>query len=107
MAFSVLEAKRVLELSEQGLDTEAIHQETGASPQIITQVVRGTWKRYETLGLSPSSLLALTDSEIEERFGGGSPARSGKHVRCPGCGSMVKMPCLICEAREGRSRKGC
>ena len=31
-------------------------------------------------------------------------ASSKTYSRCAGCGSMVKTPCLICAAREGKGR---
>ncbi len=29
---------------------------------------------------------------------------SGRHVRCPGCGGLVQMPCLLCYIRQSPPR---
>ena len=34
----------------------------------------------------------------------GFPAPSGAHMRCPGCGGLVQMPCLLCYVRALKRR---
>ncbi len=93
----VAEVRRLLE--EKRLSQRKIARTTGVSRGTVNAIARGIRPDYET--------------RYETRPGpwqGDFVPPSGPLHRCPGCGGLVQMPCLVCYVRglgRGVSRGDC
>ncbi len=78
----VLEVKRLLD--EGCLSRRAIAEQTGVSRGSVNAIANGDRGLH---GAGPEEVLQF-------------PFRSTVAKRCPGCGGLVYMPCVLCEARD-------
>jgi len=81
----VQEVKRLLFV--EGLSQRAISSKVGVSRGTVHAIARG--KR-------PDRLRAFREDEAPVGWQGDAPRR------CPGCGGLVYMPCLLCRVRSMR-----
>lgn len=79
----VLEVKRLLD--EGNLSRRAIAAQTGASRGTVNAIANGE-----------RGLHGRRQEDLEDD---GLPRLSTVAERCPGCGGLVFMPCVLCEAR--------
>lgn len=82
----VLEVKRLLD--EGQMSRRAIAAQTGVSRGSVNAIANGE--------------RGLHGAEPDESDGEGPP-RDLVASRCPECGGMVYMPCVLCEARRHRA----
>jgi hypothetical protein len=63
----------------------------------------------ERLGVSRGSVTTIALGRRRNRPARPSAADfilpSGTPMRCPGCGGMVQMPCLLCSVRAAKERR--
>jgi hypothetical protein len=71
-------------LAEGKLSQRKIAQQVGVSRGTVNAIARGKRPEYAAAPLEPG---------VDFRPPSGPPAR------CPGCGGMVRMPCLVCHVR--------
>jgi Helix-turn-helix len=83
----VLEVKRLLD--EGGLSRRAIAQATGVSRGTVNAIANGDRGLY---GAEPMD--------------GPLRPQSASASRCPECGGLVYLPCVLCEARRHRMSLG-
>lgn len=81
----VLEVKRLLD--EGNLSRRAIAAQTGVSRGSVNAIANGERGLH---GAEPDGL------------DGDAPVRDLVATRCPECGGLVFMPCVLCEARRHR-----
>lgn len=81
----VLEVKRLLD--EGGLSRRAIARRTGVSRGSVNAIANGE-----------RGLFAFDPKDLD------GPVREAVATRCPGCGGLVYMPCVLCEARAHLGR---
>jgi hypothetical protein len=77
-------------LVEGKLSQRKIAQQTGVSRGTVGAIALGRRPDYE---------------DRRQTTAGGFPSSSGPAQRCPGCGGMVQMPCLLCRVRRLQERQ--
>ncbi len=79
-------------LREEGLSQRKIASRTGVSRGTVNAIAQG--KR-----------LCPVRRPVEGEDESGFIVPQGLPVRCPGCGGLVQMPCLLCHLRNLRSSR--
>ena len=77
-------------LAEGGLSQRKIAGQTGVSRGTVNAIARGKRPDYATRRPGP---------------GADFTSPGGPPTRCPGCGGMVQMPCLLCQVRAIKQRR--
>lgn len=80
---------RVEQFLREGLSQREVARQTGTSLGTVSRVATGQRKRL-------GAQRRRREEESTERCG---PVR-----RCPGCGYLVELPCLVCQARIAREQ---
>jgi len=82
--------EQIQRLLAEGVSRRQVAKLTGVSRQTVNDIASGRRPDYAALRRAR-----------EER----TRKRAGPVKRCPGCGHLVRTPCLICEARFGSERR--
>ena len=77
-------------LAEGALSQRRIAQRLGVSRGTVNAIARGRRPDYDSRRRGPAA--------------DGFMAPGGLPQRCPGCGGMVQMPCLLCHVRAVKRR---
>ncbi|MGA2032918.1 MAG: helix-turn-helix transcriptional regulator [Thermoguttaceae bacterium] len=67
-------------------------------------------KIAQRLGISRGTVNAIAQGKRADRpsdqdWHGGFPYPAGVPQRCPGCGGLVQMPCLLCHIRALKGKR--
>lgn len=82
---SAEKASEVRELLQQGLPYREIAAKTAVSRGTVESISKGKWKGKKQPIPGPRPVFSTNQYE-----------------RCPGCGGLVLMPCLLCRIRLAR-----
>jgi hypothetical protein len=82
------------------------HALVGEIRRLLDEGVMSQRKIARRLGISRGTVHAIARGKRPDYLDrwddvDDSPAPAGPPLRCPGCGGMVLMPCLLCRLRKG------
>jgi hypothetical protein len=82
---------KVLQLKDSGLSQRAISRALGINRGTVGKIIHGHL---------PRKFIAKQEIKDDEPI-----FPSGPPERCPGCGGLVYMPCILCRTRMATNRK--